>query len=69
MATAAQLQKRLNDKKAKVEKLSAQLKAEKEQLAEIKNQIRECKSSCVSKAPKPASKAKAVKKSRSSKKK
>ncbi len=43
MATLAQLQKRLNDKKAKVEKLSAQLKAEKEQLVELKNQITEAK--------------------------
>ena len=45
MATLAQLQKRLSDKKAKVEKLSAQLKAEKELLVDLKDQIAEAKAS------------------------
>ncbi len=72
MATIAQLQKRLNDKKAKVEKLAAQLKAEKDEIAHLKYHIKEGKAncSCTPKAKKPAGKAKAsVKKARPTKKK
>jgi uncharacterized protein (UPF0335 family) len=63
MATVNQLQKRLSDKKAKVERLTEELKTTKGQMADIKDQLKNVKGNSSSKVKKTVGKAKkAVKK-------
>ena len=66
MATSVQLMKRLEQKKAKVEKLTAQLKEEKSKLADLRNELKEAKAAAVPKTAKKDSAKKTRPKARSS---